>query len=110
MQFKVSTNHFGNNAQKCRGQRSISSKGIRTCTRIRQIKTLSTVHSRQILFLCANSQMHDTFQLAKIALINVETLAREQDIIVLHTHTQHFGGRRRWFAAVATDVMIDWAE
>lgn len=31
--------------------------------------------------------MHDTFQLGKIALINVKTLAREQDIIVLHTHT-----------------------
>jgi hypothetical protein len=54
------------------------------------------------------------FNWGKIALVNVETLAREQDIIVLHTHTQHtyrapFGGRRRWFAAAA-DVMIDWSE
>jgi hypothetical protein len=52
MQFKVSTYHFGNNVQKCRGQRSIT-KGICTCARIYQIKTpVNSSLPREIVSLC----------------------------------------------------------
>lgn len=58
VQFKVSTT-LCNNPQKCRGQRSISTKRIRSWCENSPHRTLQQI-SQSAIFLCANSQMHDT--------------------------------------------------